>query len=438
MLRRSAGKRETGRFRFGGGWVLTIPLVVAGAAPLFGCASFKKESANSTAASRPSVAIEDDAAQPNQDTLSAVEEFLARTQEYRLAPTAAPVPKVVPTASAESKRPADGTPGSAAPNGAASNGAAAVPASPQAPALRDRDVTYANAQISVTETRDPVPAIPIPAVESVTIRWNDPNAVETAAAPKSNATNAPMDVQAASPALSLDRLIPTLQQQLETSRDFASEWRLRMVQLALDRDADATMVSAHLSEESRQLLSSAVGAVAAVRNLIRNPMLTGEEAMRQTRELERRLADRADPEVTAVALCRKVTTFGSYDEMAKEEFIAGRSIQTIVYSEIQNLRSKPVEGSGFETRLSTRLEVLTKEGQSVWTREEPEIVDQCRRRRSDFFIAQRVTLPPTLPAGDYVFKVFVEDKLSGKAGESLADFTILSPVSVAKSTSGGH
>jgi hypothetical protein len=74
---------------------------------------------------------------------------------------------------------------------------------------------------------------------------------------------------------------------------------------------------------------------------------------------------------------------------------------------------------------------LTAAGQSIWQHEEPEIVDICRRRRTDFFVAQRITLPPTLSAGDYVLKVLMEDRLSGKANEGTCVFTIGMPVSMA-------
>jgi len=60
----------------------------------------------------------------------------------------------------------------------------------------------------------------------------------------------------------------------------------------------------------------------------------------------------------------------------------------------------------------------------LWTHEEPEIVDDCRRRRRDFFIAQRVALPANLPAGELVLKVLVTDKQSGKAQESTLPITM--------------
>jgi hypothetical protein len=110
--------------------------------------------------------------------------------------------------------------------------------------------------------------------------------------------------------------------------------------------------------------------------------------------------------------------------MSDEDFVAGRSNPTIVYSEIRNLRSEPVEGSQYRTLLGTRIEILTADGDSVWQHVEPEIVDLCRRRRNDFFIAQRIVLPSTLPPGEFVLKVLVEDRLSGKADEATHRFTV--------------
>jgi hypothetical protein len=118
--------------------------------------------------------------------------------------------------------------------------------------------------------------------------------------------------------------------------------------------------------------------------------------------------------------------------MPETDFVAGRTLRTIVYSEIANFGSELTEDGHYRTQLATRLEILTADGRSVWDREEPEIVDLCRRRRNDFFIAQRVTLPPTLPADDYVLKVLVEDRLTGKVDEVAHRFAIRSALSAAR------
>jgi len=169
-----------------------------------------------------------------------------------------------------------------------------------------------------------------------------------------------------------------------------------------------------------------------VRKVARDPQLAGQEALDTVDELQSALADRVDPEIATIALCRNVTTFGVYDEMESDEFVAGRTLRTIVYSEIENLSAEQTAEGDFRTLLATRLEVLTADGRSVWQHEEPEIEDVCRRRRADFFIAQRISLPPVLGEGDYVLKAFVEDKLSGKANESIYQFHVYSPTSIAR------
>ncbi len=230
----------------------------------------------------------------------------------------------------------------------------------------------------------------------------------------------------------VDRIISTLKTRAAGSNDFESEWRLRLVQLAFQPDAEAAEVSPDISQEARSLLTALIRAAVAVRRAMRNPLLVGEEALAGVNELREVLTRRADPVVTAVAFCRKVVTFGVYEEMAAGDFVAGRTIQTIVYSEIRNFQSDRTDDGKFRTRLATRLEVLTADGQSVWQHEEPEIADFCRRRRTDFFIAQRIALPPTLPAGDYVLKVMVEDKRSGRVSETSTPFVISSAISLAK------
>ena len=75
--------------------------------------------------------------------------------------------------------------------------------------------------------------------------------------------------------------------------------------------------------------------------------------------------------------------------------------------------------------------MLSKDGRTLWSKEEPEVLDRCRRPRSDFFLAQRVTFPTALPAGEYVLKLFVEDRVSSRATEARHVFVLSEPGSVA-------
>ncbi len=399
------------------GAAMRLAVVVAMAGAMPGCATFRtKPSAPSsppTAGGEPAPAATPPV-EKEQETLAAVEEFLARTQRYRLGSS--------PTSPAGADS-ADASAARTEPSGAAAQADHAPPPPDQA---------FANTQVALPEASPPKPTLAIPAVQSVAVRWAGPSSSNAVSPGSANSTNAPLDAQPADGAGSVDRLLVQLRNQVAAKKDFEAEWQLRLVELAFERDAQAMDVSPHLGERARTMLTGLMQAGAAIRNAARDPLLTGEEAIARVDQLREAVTDQADPVVSAVALCRKVITFGAYEEMPREDFVAGRTTQTIVYSEIANLRAEKTAEGLFQTRLGTRLEVLTVDGKSVWQREEPEIVDTCRRRRSDFFIAERITLPPTLPAGDYVLKVFVEDKLSSKADEASHPFSISAPISVAK------
>ncbi|MBI1825055.1 MAG: hypothetical protein HYR83_01585 [Planctomycetes bacterium] len=266
------------------------------------------------------------------------------------------------------------------------------------------------------------------------MKWTDPTVAEStnAQADKPGSANNAIDTRSAEDSL-WDRLLKELSTQAEKKKDTDSQWRLQLAQLAADRDAGASATkSGDNVASSDGVLSTFVDAAKAVRNLARNPNMNADDAVAGVDKLRDTLTQRSDPNIRSVTLCRKVTTFGAYDEMAKEDFLSGRSTQTIVYCEVDNLRADRTGDGQFQTRLATRIEVLTPEGKSMCQRQEPEILDTCHQKRKDFFIAQRITLPPTLPAGDYVLKVSIEDKLSNRTGEATHSFTIVSPMSVAK------
>jgi hypothetical protein len=290
-----------------------------------------------------------------------------------------------------------------------------------------------NAQVTLDGGPLKNPEQAIPAIQSVNIRPVGDTAKTPSRPALTSTANQPLDTDTNAAEPSVERLVQELREDARKTEDFDAEWKLRLVELAMNRPADAAEYSPKLAADARGILAAFIKAGEAVRQAARNPLDFGEEALRRVSSLQNTLADRADPIVATVALCRTVVTFGVYEEMPSSTFIAGRSTRTIVYSEIENLRSEMTPEGQYRTSLGTRIAVLTADGQEKWEHEEPEIVDVCRRRRSDFFVAQRVTLPPTLPAGEYVLKLLVEDRLSGKANEAATRFSILSPTSVAAS-----
>ncbi|UCC30422.1 MAG: hypothetical protein JSU86_19755 [Phycisphaerales bacterium] len=394
---------------------------------LCGCATLRpkwmdREPEARVAPEPPAVAQPTD--KTEQEVLTAIEEFLERTQEYQFGN---PTPSFARESSpgSTSARPASATTSGETDNAPVNTG----PASAGLPAWPDE--AFANTQVvlaSTQATAAPRPALPV--VQSVSIR-SVPSTESPQAPPvKMKTTNEPLGMQQPEMPGLVDRLISYLKTRAAEANDLDSEWRLRFAQLAVQHDADATQVSTSLPQEERRILSALIEVAVAVREAARNPLAVGSTALSRIDELREVLADRADPVVTTVALCRKVVTFGVYEEMADDDLVSGRTSQTIVYSEIRNFRSELTDDDQYRTRLATRLEILTADGRSVWQHEEPDITDLCQRRRADFFVAQRITLPPTLPAGDYVLKVLVEDKLSGRASETSHPFVMRSAIAV--------
>jgi len=359
-----------------------------------------------------------------QATLAAVEEFLARTEEYDAAaspPASAAQPDVVH----------DNDPASRAPAGSPM----ARPSQPTGTLTAARSSwsednrAFANTHVALNQIAASPQTLALPVVQSISIYDAPPLAATTPESPRYTAANQPLDMAELQTPILVDELVEHLKTRLATAGDATSEWRLRLTQLAFDRGTADLAVSSGLDEPTQDVLSAFLHAAVAVRAVLRDSAHHADSALQRVDQLRGKLLQHSDLEVKHVSLCRKVVTFGVYDEMRETDFVAGRTLRTIVYSEVGNFGSELTEDGHYRTELSTRLEILTADGQSVWAREEPEIVDLCRRRRNDFFIAQRVTLPPTLPADDYVLKVLIEDRLSGKVDEVAHPFAIRSALS---------
>jgi len=392
------------------GAVTTGVLIVAAAGcaelrPTLGARTESAPTSSRTAAPIPAA----EAQSGEEATLAAVEEFLDRTKQYE----------------AGAAKPVDSQ---------HSLSDEVAPAALRPEPLRARpapDQAFANTQVTLADAPPVRPTLAIPAVESVSIRSSGSTSFPEPTSAVTHATNTSLDAREDDLFAASDRLLKSLEAEATRKHDFESEWRLRLTQLALDRQPNPPAVSTELAEPSRGLVLSFLEAARRIAAAGRDPQSAPQAALSAVEALRDALLERSDPTIRTVALCRKVVTFGVYDEMEPEDFVAGRSIQTIVYSELGNLRSAQNADGLLESRLATRLELLSAKGESVWQRDEPEVVDRCRRRRSDFFLAQRITLPPTLPAGDYTLKVSVEDRVAARADERAVNLAILAPVSVA-------
>lgn len=407
--------------------LVAVTVALCSSGMLSGCASIRSLTGYAGLAATPSSPLP--APQQRQPpstnpSLAAVQDFLERTESYDLSAEK----------TASSRQAADPAPSviSAVPMGigSAQQQIRFDPMDGWNPDGLESAESHIRTILVAASSAAPGPALPV--IERVSIHIATPLAdTPRADQARSNTTNQPLGMDPTELPPLTDRFIDRLKTRASQSPDFESEWQLRLAQLASNRDASAGDVSPQLPQEARDLLSALIRVALAVRGAVLDPWLGQQDRLASVDALRRMLSNRLDPSVITVALCKKVITFGVYEEMADDRFVAGRGIPTIVYCEIENFQSEVTDEGRYVTRLRTRLELLTPGGESVWQHEEPEIVDTCRRQRMDFFVAQRITLPPTLPAGDYVLKVFVEDKLSGRAGEAAHPLAIHSALTVA-------
>ena len=356
--------------------------------------------------------------------LAAVESFLQRTLDYEIPADDPPVEVAQPPKDGFVSKPVTAA---RQPNPDRMVGTPRddVPAESSEPTPSESEL-FANTQVELASHSDGEPRLALPVIRTVSIQTPPAVAANPSEPAVEKVTNTPIDLEnTLQRPVSLDELIRDLKDRADRTSDLDTQWQLSMMQLALGRDDEAAELSDDLSPSGRRILGGLVELAAAVRGAARNPLQVGAPVLERVDALRGALEDLADPVVRSIALCRRVVTFGVYDEMDEREFVAGRTTRTIVYCEVRNFKSQQTSEGQFQAVLGTRLEVLSADGTSMWQREEPEIEDLCRRRRTDFFLAQRVTLPPTLPAGEYVLKVYVEDRLSGRASEAAHPFTII-------------
>ena len=237
--------------------------------------------------------------------------------------------------------------------------------------------------------------------------------------------NMALEAAAASKGLPIDDYVAWLEARVaESPQDIDARWRLAFQQLALGRSRNVADAWAGADPTTVEQMQQVFDLVGALRHAAEDPVNGATQALDTLDQLRLHLADQADLRIPAVEFCTRVSAFGVYDALPDAQLLPFQSNRVIVYLEVDNFLSQHFDDEPWRTLLASRMEVLTADGQSLWTHSEPEIEDLSQRRRRDFFLAQLITLPPSLGPGDYVFKVSVEDVQAAKVAEAVRPFTI--------------
>lgn len=223
--------------------------------------------------------------------------------------------------------------------------------------------------------------------------------------------------------------VPSIVRDLEARiaanpNDLESQMRLKLLYVIQGHEQNALAPPQGLAEDAAELIRGLAEALLQTRRALTNLNLGADGALESVLAFAEQLRAYADLSISRVVLCRRVDSYGQYLPIEPPAFMPGSPVSAVVYTELQNFHSRPNEDGMYETRLTQRIEVLDETGRRLWKRQDGDIVDLCRNRRHDFFLAPIVRLPADLPPGNYRLRVEVEDLLAAKFASGIAEFTI--------------
>lgn len=201
--------------------------------------------------------------------------------------------------------------------------------------------------------------------------------------------------------------------------DLATHLDYQLLRYLADEPVPDLNAIAGLPPEDRELLTALLDGLTNFRNGIRadNNMLLSKK-IRPLLELGLRLRSQADLSIKKIALCQKLQGFGMYRPL-DGRFVAGTDSGAIVYCELGNVSSRQNERGEWESTLAQEAVLYTAEGgQPVLNNPRLSVPDVSRSRRQDFFVAQKIMLPPMLPIGRYILKVTVYDEQVKRVAEA--------------------
>ncbi|HWL94845.1 MAG TPA: hypothetical protein VNT79_15105 [Phycisphaerae bacterium] len=229
-------------------------------------------------------------------------------------------------------------------------------------------------------------------------------------------------------ATSYERLIADQEKVVAADpNDLEQQYRLRMMYLVDGHDDKAKDDIPGLDADLQRIISAQIDSLISARSTSgRDPATWATRQLESIESLRRLMKERADLVVPRVVLCTQVEGFGRYKPIEPAEFKAGRRNRVLIYSEVDNFTTKQTNSGMYRTLLSTRQTLMTKDGKEIWSEKSENIEDLARGPRRDFFLSTLpITIPKSLPPGDYVLKVEIEDVLAGKINSNSTGFKIV-------------
>ncbi len=213
---------------------------------------------------------------------------------------------------------------------------------------------------------------------------------------------------------------------LPGNETFKSQLDQRILWLLAGEDEKAerplTQVPAEQVELARRYLSS-------LRTIRDGHMgdLSGA-ASRVARELDQlrtQIGGLSELNIPTLALCRAVRGYGQYEPIEPARFVAGRGVEFVVYCEVRDFASEQRGDGQHHLHFDLVTAVLDESGRARLELKDPNITDKSRNRRQDCFLPRLVSLPADLPAGRYVVKATLTDRIGRKMTERTTAFEVV-------------
>lgn len=144
----------------------------------------------------------------------------------------------------------------------------------------------------------------------------------------------------------------------------------------------------------------------------------------QLRSAAYHLQQSANLRLRNLAFCQQINGFGNYETFGADQFSAGQTV--LIYAEIRNFKSVPVEESFYLTRIRSTIEIYsTANGQVLVDRSTYDPTeDRSRTLRTDYYHSYRIDLPANLAPGPHLVKLILQDELTGKQATESIPFVV--------------
>ncbi|NLF32114.1 MAG: hypothetical protein GX591_14665 [Planctomycetes bacterium] len=210
--------------------------------------------------------------------------------------------------------------------------------------------------------------------------------------------------------------------------DLDRQIQARLLLAAAGRDDEALRPIANLDEQENQRVAALLQMMMALRDREPASPQAANARLDALEQLQDQLRSVADLQIPVVKLCRQVDGYGVYTPFPGTTFLAGRTQPVIVYCEVRNFSARPDATGLYRTRLNMTLGLYNASGELAQALQKNEdIEDVSANRRHDFFLTRVYYFRDTLPPGDYILKITIEDPAANKVQTASIDVTLVQP-----------